>query len=111
MSTNKQVANLHECIIVFQFTILPCICYRFLRIITCDLGLPLTNDKKLIILLLVDQQISYSALNDCIDISTNSTIMVINFGDHFLTNAPTRIHTCVVTDMRSAINVVWNYYK
>lgn len=67
-----------------------------------------TGYPKLIILL-VDQEITYSDLNTCI--STNTTTSIISFGHNFL-NVTRGVHICiyVVTNLESAVRAVWNSY-
>lgn len=77
--------------------------------ITDGAGLIITDYTKLIILL-VDQKISYSNLNECTENLTDTKIKIISFG-HNLPNDFPGAHTYVVTNLNSVIQTVMNYYK
>ena len=83
--------------------------YLLIRLTNFNLGLPIINQAEMI-LLLVDQQISYRKLIGCTNNSTNTNTKIITFG-HNLPNDIPGVHTYVVTDLNSATQTVTNYYK
>ena len=68
-----------------------------------------------LVIVLIDQHIdiSYKTFNECINISENTSIRVISFGCNLLNGktVPPEVHTCVVTDLTSAVKAVMNQYK
>lgn len=73
------------------------------------LGIPLFNSTNVIIL--VDQHIDYRSSYECIDISTSTTINIVNFGPNLQNDIHPSVHTHVITDVESVVKVVWNYYR
>ena len=66
-----------------------------------------------VIILLVDQKISYISLNECNNIS-NTIMYIINFGSNFpiiISSAAHTLRTYKITDVESAVKLVQNYYK
>ena len=62
------------------------------------------------LIILVDQKSIYRSLNKCIDISTNTNITIISFIPNIMKDHKS-VKTYVVTDLKSAVEAVWNYYK
>ena len=76
-----------------------------------SLGVPVSNHKNLITLL-VDQNISNKALNECRDVSKNANINILSFGDYLQKVTPRLgINPYVVTDLNSAVEAVISYYN
>ena len=69
----------------------------------------LPNYAKMIVLL-VDQQISYRNLTECSNMSKTTNAYIFSFGHDLLKAAP-EVHTYMVIDLNSAVEAVMNYYK